>query len=298
MFAVQVYEAACFPTNTSVRLRPVDVKQKTPYRLMIGGLILCATGGSQSGLPVTYDRLLKAGQEPGNWLTYSGDYASHRFSSLAQINRENIQKLHTRWIFQEHHSKVEATPLVVDGIMYTVRVPNDVVAIDAETGRLLWTYVHKVPLGIISCCGQVNRGLAIEGNRLFMETLDGELLALDARSGRLLWKREIVDYTKGYAGTGAPLVVKDRVIVGIAGGEYGIRGFLDAYYIATGERAWRLYTIPAKGEPGNDTWAGDSWEHGGGSTWLTGSFDPDLNLIYWGTGKPRSRYEWRCPAGR
>jgi alcohol dehydrogenase (cytochrome c) len=217
---------------------------------------------------------------------YSGNYRSYRFSKLDQITSQNIQGLHPKWIYQEQHPKLEATPLVVNGIIYTIQVPNDVVALDAETGRVLWTFHHPVPPDIISCCGQINRGLAVHGDRLFMETLDAKLLALDARSGRLLWKTEIADYKLGYAGTVAPLAVKDKIIVGIAGGEYGIRGFIDAYYASTGERAWRFYTIPGKGEPGNETWTGDSWMHGGGSTWITGSFDPDLNLIYWGTGNP------------
>src|SRR5262249_24566724 len=253
---------------------------------LIIALSMMTSVADPEGLPVTYERLLKADQEPGNWLMYSGNYRSHRYSSLNQINRDNVQRLHVKWIFQEHHAKVEATPLVVDGILYTVQPPNTVVALDAGTGRVLWTYVHPVPPGTISCCGQINRGLAISGNRLFMETLDAKLVALDARTGRLLWKKEIADYTQGYAGTVAPLAIKDKVIVGIAGGEYGIRGFVDAYYVSTGERAWRFHTIPGKGEPGNDTWSGDSWMHGGGSTWITGSFDPDLNLVYWGTGNP------------
>lgn len=252
-------------------------------------LIATAAGFSQqqvAGLPVGYDRLLKPGQEPGNWLMYSGDYSSHHFSTLNQITTENVHRLHAKWIFQMHHSKVETTPIVVDGIMYFTRPPSDVLALDAETGRTLWTFEYRVPAKMYNCCGDVNRGLAILGNRLFMNTLDAKLLALDARTGRLLWKKEIVDYSQGYAATAAPLVAKDKVIVGIAGGEKGIRGFVDAYYVATGERAWRFYTIPAPGEPGSESWPGDSWKHGGASTWTTGSFDPDLNLVYWGTGNP------------
>ena len=136
------------------------------------------------------------------------------------------------------------------------------------------------------CCGQVNRGLAMLGDRLFMGTVDAHLVALDRKTGNLLWDVEVADYTKGYSLTAAPLVVKDKVIVGIAGGEYGIRGFLDSYDPATGERLWRFYTIPGPGEPGHETWSGRSWKTGGGPTWVTGSFDPKLNLIYWGTGNP------------
>jgi len=141
---------------------------------------------------------------------------------------------------------VETTPLVVDGILYATRPPNDVVALDTQTGRRLWYYHYPVPDKVYTCCGQVNRGLAILGDRLFMATVDAKLIALDAKSGRLLWKSAQADYEAGYAGTVAPLIAKDKVIVGIAGGEYGIRGFVDAYDAATGKRAWRFYTIPGR----------------------------------------------------
>lgn len=245
---------------------------------------------AQTGLPVTYDRLLRASFEAGDWLTYSGDYSSHHFSTLDQITSDNVQHLHAKWIFQMHHAKVETTPIVVDGIMYVTRPPSDVIALDAETGRALWSFEYRLPRKVYTCCGEVNRGVAILGERLFVNTLDAKLVALDARSGRVLWTREIVDPALGYTATAAPLAVKDKVIVGISGGEGGVRGFVDAYYAATGERAWRFYTIPAPGEPGSETWTGDAWQHGGGTTWVTGSFDPDLNVLYWGTGNPGPDY--------
>jgi len=245
---------------------------------------------AQTGLPVTYDRILQASLEPGNWLTYSGDYSSHHFSTLDQITSDNVGRLHAKWIYQMHHAKVEATPIVVDGIMYVTRPPSDVIALDAETGRALWTYEYRLPRRVYTCCGEVNRGVAILGSKVFLSTLDAKLVALDARSGRMLWTKQIVDPTLGYTATAAPLVVKDKVIVGISGGEAGVRGFVDAYYAATGERAWRFYTIPAPGEPGSESWTGDSWQHGGGTTWITGSYDPDLNLVYWGTGNPGPDY--------
>ena len=164
------------------------------------------------------------------------------------------------------------------------------IAIDAETGRALWTYEHRITGRVYVCCGEVNRGLAILGTTLFLTSLDAQLVALDARSGRVLWKKPIADPGLNYTATGAPLAVKDKVIVGIAGAEGGIRGFLDAYDAKTGERAWRFWTVPAPGEPGSDTWGGDSWKHGGASTWLTGSYDPELNLLYWGTGNPGPDY--------
>ena len=198
-----------------------------------------------------------------------------------------------KWLFQgRHQEKFETTPLVVDGIMYLTRPENDVYALDAATGRVMWTYSHKNPERTYNCCGKVNRGLAILGNRLFMNTLDMHLIAIDAKSGRELWKTEMYDYTAsgGYAATGAPLVVKDKVIVGMAGGEHPISGFLDAYDAATGKRLWRFHTIPQPGEPNFGTWAGDSWKTGGVSTWNNGSYDPESNTVYWGTSNPWPDY--------
>jgi alcohol dehydrogenase (cytochrome c) len=237
-----------------------------------------------NGLPVTSERLLNATKEPGNWLTYSGDYRSHHYSGLNQITADNVHRLRAKWIYQMHRQKVETTPIVVDGIMYITRPPSDVIALDAETGRALWTFEHRLPGRVYVCCGEVNRGLAILGNTLFLTTLDAQLIALDARGGRVLWKKALADPALNYTATGAPLALKDMVIVGIAGAEGGIRGFLDAYDATTGERRWRFWTVPAPGEPGSETWGGDSWKNGGASTWLTGSYDPELNLLYWGTG--------------
>jgi alcohol dehydrogenase (cytochrome c) len=180
--------------------------------------------------------------------------------------------------------KVETTPLVVDGVMYVTQPPNDVIALDPETGRQYWSHIRSLPAKIDICCGQVNRGLAILGNRLYMGTVDAHLVALDAKTGNVIWDIEEADHAKGYSITVAPLAVKDKIVVGVSGGEYGIRGFLDAYDAATGKRVWRFYTIPAPGEPGSETWNNDAWKRGGGPTWLTGSYDPELNLLYWGVG--------------
>jgi alcohol dehydrogenase (cytochrome c) len=174
----------------------------------------------------------------------------------------------------------------VDGILYTVQAPNDVVAIDAATGRIFWVYEYAPSPETRVCCGRVNRGLAILGDTLFMGTIDGHLVALDARSGKPIWNATVADAKAGYSLMHAPLVVKDKVIVGTAGGEFGIRGFLAAYDARTGKQVWRFYTIPGPGEPGHETWAGDSWMHGGASVWVTGSYDPQLNLTYWGVGNP------------
>jgi alcohol dehydrogenase (cytochrome c) len=237
---------------------------------------------------VSYERLTLAAQDPRNWLMYSGTYMSQRYSTLDQIAPGNVRMLEQKWVFQaESLQKFETTPLVLDGIMYLTQPPNDVVALDARTGRIFWIYRYRPAPDAKPCCGAVNRGLAMLGDTLFMATLDARLIAIDSRNGKPLWSTQVADHDAGYTMTLAPLVVKDKVVVGVAGGEYGIRGFLAAYDARTGKQAWRFYTIPAPGEPGHETWpADDSWRHGGGSVWLTGSFDPELNLTYWGIGNP------------
>ena len=238
---------------------------------------------------VTFERLVAADQEPQNWLTYSGTNSGERHSRLEQVTPENVSELELEWVFQAQSLQVfETTPLVVDGILYLTEAPNTVVALDARTGRVFWIYEHVPSLESRPCCGRVNRGLAILGETLFMATIDAQLIAIDSVTGRPIWKTLVADPAIGYAMTLAPLVVKDKIVVGVAGGEYGIRGFIAAYYAESGDEAWRFHTIPGPGEPGHDTWPSDSdaWEHGGSATWLTGSYDSDLNLIYWGTGNP------------
>lgn len=236
---------------------------------------------------VSSDRLLQANATPQDWLMYSGTYLSQRYSTLDQITAANVSNLEQKWIFQARSlEKFEATPLVVDGILYTVQAPNDIVALDAATGRIFWIYSYSPAPQARLCCGRVNRGLAILGNTLFMGTIDAHIIAVDAKNGHLLWDTKVADPLAGYAITLAPLVVKDKVIVGTAGGEYGIRGFLAAYDVHSGKEVWRFNTIPGPGEKGHETWAGDSWRHGAGSIWVTGSYDSDLNLTYWGIGNP------------
>jgi len=236
---------------------------------------------------ITYDRLLHASDEPHNWLTYSGSYASQRYSLLKQVTPINVKNLEQKWVFQaESLEKFETTPLVVDGIMYLTQAPSDVVALDAKNGRVFWIYRHVVSTDVRPCCGSVNHGLAILGDTLYLATLDAHLVAIDAKGGRPLWNVKVANASAGYAMTLAPLVVKDKVIIGVAGGEFGIRGFVAAFDARTGSEVWRTYTVPGPGEPGHESWQGDSWEHGGGPVWLTGSYDPNLNLTYWGTGNP------------
>lgn len=236
---------------------------------------------------VNYDRLLAAGNEPKNWLTYSGRYSGWRYSTLAQITPANVAQLNLQWAFQTGElGQFETTPIVADGVLYGTG-PNDrAFAVDARSGRAIWRYQRRLPKKIQACCGMVNRGLAILGNRLFMATLDAHVIALDTKTGNVLWDIIAADYRQAYTFTVAPLVLKNEVIVGISGGEYGIRGFIDAYDADTGKRLWRFDTVPGPGESGHETWSGEAWKTGGAPAWITGTFDPELNLIFWPTGNP------------
>jgi alcohol dehydrogenase (cytochrome c) len=256
-----------------------------PRRVLVTLLALSLSTGLFA--QVTSDRLVRAADEPQNWLTYSGGYFSQRHSGLTQIDRSNVKDLELAWILPNQvFGAWQSTPLVVNGIMYVTQRPNDVLAVDAKTGRVFWQYRHQVSPDARVCCGSNNRGVAILGDRLFMGTLDGRLIAIDARSGHSLWNVPVGDPKLGYSLTMAPLVVKDKVLVGVGGGEYGIRGYITAHDAATGREVWRFHTIPGPGEKGHETWKGDAWKTGGGSIWVTPSYDPALNLTYWGVGNP------------
>jgi alcohol dehydrogenase (cytochrome c) len=236
---------------------------------------------------VTYERLLNAADQPENWLNYSATYDNQRYSRLDQITRDNVGELELRWIWQARSlEKFEATPLVVDGILYTVQAPNDIVALDALSGRVFWTYHHENLPGARACCGAVNRGLAILGETLFMGTLDAHLIAVDAVSGQLLWKTKLAEAADFYSITMSPLVVGDRVMIGTGGGDGGANGMIVAFDVETGSEIWRFHTIPRPGEPGNETWSGESWRTGGAAVWNHAAYDPETRLAFWGTGNP------------
>src|SRR5947207_2117521 len=219
---------------------------------------------------VTSDRIVGASTEPQNWLTYNGTYSSQRYSGLAQITPANVTNLESKWVLQDEVLGAwQSNPIVVDGIMYITQRPNDVMAVDARTGRVFWQYRYTPAPEARVCCGANNRGVAILGDTVFMGTLDAHLVAIDAKNGHPLWNIAVADVKLAYSITMAPLIVKDKVIVGVGGGEFGIRGFIAAFDAKTGKEAWRFYTIPGPGEPGHDTWAGDAWKNGGGSVWVT-----------------------------
>jgi alcohol dehydrogenase (cytochrome c) len=245
---------------------------------------------------VTSKDLLNGLKDAGRWLTYSGDYTSQRYSPLKQITPGNVQQLAAKWTFTAEGMPpgrgFTASPLVVDGVIYMTGNRNLAWAIDARTGQQLWSYKRELPTGLSYGGGNTgNRGFAILGDRLYMGTLDAHLIALDRSTGNVLWDVVLYDYKLGHAALSAPLVVKDKVIIGNSGGDMASRGFLDAYDAKTGERAWRFYTIPAAGEPGSETWSSpDVLPRGGGAMWVSGSYDPDLDLLYWGTGNPNPNY--------
>lgn len=259
---------------------------KTPLRTasLVAAVLWIATSANAQ---VTPQRLLDSSKEPQNWLMYSGDYAGRRYSALDRITTANAATLVPKWAYQTMaEGKFETTPLVVDGILYGTGQDNRAFALDARTGRPIWQYQRALPGDIRPCCGRVNRGLAILGDKVFMGTLDAHVVALDSKTGNVVWDVSVIDYRKGYSFTLAPLAIKNLVLLGVSGGEYGIRGFIDAYDANTGERQWRFYTTPAPGEPGNDSWEGESWKIGGAPAWITGVFDPATNTTFWTTGNP------------
>src|SRR5216117_1960592 len=255
------------------------------------GLVLALSAGTaaltaqQTPPPplVTTQEILGGLPSDGSrWLTFGGNYSNQRHSPLTQITPANVNRLVPQWTFQTGTlCNFETTPLFRDNVLYVTGPQNVAWALDARTGRQIWRYRRELPENLTACCGLVNRGFAMLGDKLFMVTLDAHLLALDMKTGAVVWDATLQEFKGGYASTIAPIVVKDKVIVGVAGGEFGIRGFIDAYDAQTGTRAWRFYTIPGPGEPGNNTWGRDSWKTGGAPAWVTGSYDADLNLTYW-----------------
>ena len=226
--------------------------------------------------------------QDGEWPMYSGSYSSQRFSPLAQITAQNVAHLRPVWAYQPTGTgSLETTPLFANGVLYGTSGPTSVYALDVKSGRPLWEWTRPIAASVLNLgFPRVNRGVAILDNTVYVGTLDGYLVALDAKAGIERWTVHVGENPTGHAITAAPLVVDDKVIVGISGGEAGIRGYLDAYDAKSGKQLWRFWTVPSPGEPGSASWPGDSWVHGGGATWLTGSYDPQLKLLYWGTGNP------------
>jgi alcohol dehydrogenase (cytochrome c) len=249
----------------------------------LSGCPLAAQEHSAGASSVRAEDLL-ASPVGANWTSYNGDYTGRRYSTLHEINTTNVHQLRAAWVFHPGNSQnLEATPIVIRGVMF-VTSANDVFALDARSGRQLWHYHRPVSSGLLDdAAAHKNRGVAVWQNSVFIETDDAHLLSLDIRSGGLRWDVEYADKTKHYGATSAPLAVKDEVIVGTSGGDSGVRGFVAAYDAATGKRKWQRWTIPGPGEFGSSSWPGDSYLHGGGTTWMPGTYDPELNSLYWTT---------------
>jgi alcohol dehydrogenase (cytochrome c) len=260
---------------------------------LTGSGFIVAQERAHSG--IAYEDILQGYKNPSSWPTYSGDYTGQRHSPLKQITPDNVHRLAAQWTFQTGiipRRGFEGTPLIVDGVLYVTGPFNSAWALDARTGRPFWRYRRELPNDLTyGGISPVNRGFGILGDRLFMVTPDAHLTALDAKTGTVVWDVVMADYRVGYAATVAPVVIKDKIIIGNSGGDYPTRGFIDAYDPGTGARIWRFYTVPDPGEPGSETWpSSEVMVRGGGGAWVTGSYDPDLNLLYWGTGNPNPAY--------
>ncbi len=258
-----------------------------------------ATSSGRRRIDVPAESILAPSDRAHEWLTYAGNYAGHRHSSLSQISRRNVRDLRVAWVAQLRSAdlSLEASPIVAGGLIFVTESPEGVVALDARNGDRVWQYRRPVRSGVPLCCGSPNRGVAILGDSVFVATLDAYLVALDTSTGRKKWETKVADFRDGYSMTGAPLAISDRVIVGVAGGEFGIRGFLAAFSATDGRLLWKFYTVPGPGEPGHESWAGESWKAGGAPTWTIGAYDPKLDLIYWGVGNPAPVYQGDARTG-
>ena len=285
-------DRSLMPADYATRLSADEISNLIAYLRTLNERDLTKTGAAPLTGGLTADRVLRAHAEPHNWLTYWGDYQGTHFSRLKQVTKANVARLQATWASQlPGASTLEATPLVIDGVMYTSGPPGTVVALDAATGRQIWRYQRPQKARNPNEINPFNRGVAVLGPRLFVGTLDATLVALDIRTGLPLWEVQMADTMQGYSITSPPLPIRDRIIAGIAGGEFGTRGFIDAYDAATGRRLWRFDTIPGPGEFGHDSWKGDSWQLGCGATWMPGSYDADLDLVYWAVGNPCPLYD-------
>ena len=282
------------PGDYASRLTNGELQSVVAYLGVLRGRDTARAAAASAAMAggVTYERLRKSDAEPQNWMHYWGNYQGTHYSALKEITAKNVSNLQAKWSIQlPGTSALEAGPLVVDGIMYTSGQPGTVLALDARSGRQIWRFTRQQKVRNPNEINPFNRGVALLGHRVFVGTLDAALVAIDARTGLPLWETQVADSMLGYSITSAPLIVKDRVIVGVTGGEFGARGFLSAYDAATGALLWRWNSIPGPGEPGNETWAGDSWKTGAGPTWLTGSYDPDLNTLFWTVGNPGAQID-------
>ncbi len=297
--ASRVETGSLMPGDTAARLSAVAVTNLVAFLLQQKGRDLAKTSAQPIGDGVSFERLKNANRESQNWLMYWGDYQGLHYSPLEQITPANARTLQTAWAMPvPGTTTLEVTPVVVDGVMYVTSGgdPLTVLALDARSGRQIWRYARPQKVKNPYEINPFNRGVAVLGNRLFVGTLDAALVSLDARTGLPMWEVQLADTMEGRSITSPPLVVKDKVIVGVTGGEFATRGFIQAFDAASGRLLWTFYTIPGAGEFGHDTWKGDSWKTGGGPAWLTGTYDPELNVMFWPIGNPAPEFD-REPRG-
>ncbi|HET7101898.1 MAG TPA: c-type cytochrome, partial [Terriglobia bacterium] len=301
-------EVSALSEDQQSQMPPVKASSEQLQNLIafLSGLTGIQPGTSKATGPsgaddVPFSRILHP--RPGDWLTYNGNLNGNRYSGLAQINTSNVKQLRLKWIFtvplwrqflpdtsyfhlNMQYFGLEAVPLVADGIMYATG-PQQAYALDARTGQEIWSYSRPRSSGMVGDASLgTNRGMAILGDKVFRVTDNAHLIALNRTTGKLVWEVVMPDEPMKYGATVAPLVVKDMVIAGVSGGDWGMRGFVAAYRASNGERVWRHWTVPFKGETGAESWGGNPPETGGGATWLTGSYDPETDTLYWATGNP------------
>ena len=265
--------------------------KRNRIKLLAGVAVAAGLLVASHGLGRADDALDKALQNNDNWPMYGRTYDNQRYSPLNQITDQNVGGLKLAWAFQVGALRSnEASPIEIDGTLYisSSSGPKSVYALDAKTGAMKWQYQPDVAEDVqpFVCCDLDSRGVSFADGKILFSQLDGFLTALDAKAGKQVWKSKVVDYKNGESNTSPPLIVKNMAIIGFSGGEYGARGAIQAFDIASGKQLWKTYTIPGPGEPGSETWKGDSWQHGGGAAWYVGSYDPKTNTIFYGTSNP------------
>ena len=274
-----------------------DKAAEMPQASPPGAWYAAAPVGTGVG-PATAEKLANSPGDPAEWLHYGGGYRNYRHSPVTSLTPESVRHLHVAWSAPSGTTgQFEASPIVYGGVMYVSTSYNRVLALDAKTGRFLWRYDVPMPADLRLCCGPPNRGVAIGGDLLVMATLDARLIAFDRKTGKVAWNSVIVDYKDGYSATSAPLIVGNLVFTGLAGGEFGAPGFVDAYDLTTGKRVWRRNTVPQAGEPATRTWAGDSWKSGGAPAWTTGAYDAETDTLFWTVGNPSPDWNGDARAG-
>jgi alcohol dehydrogenase (cytochrome c) len=294
--------------GTSMQAQPLGEPQIWQIHAYLRNDALAALGQPKSAggkaaarrvVEIAMRRIVETDKTPGEWLTYAGNYAGHRHSLLPQLTKSNVRNLRLAWVAQlrQVDRELQVSPIVADGVMFVSESRDGVVALDAKTGEVIWTYRRPVPDGLPGCCGTPNRGVAVLGQTVFVAASDSFLVALDANTGKQRWIVKVADYRSGYTMTGAPLALGDRVVVGVAGGELGIRGFLVAYDAAEGRQLWKFNTVPGPGEAGHNTWTGDAWKTGGAPTWTVGAYDAQEDVIFWGTGNPSPNFQGSARPG-